>query len=137
LERTNLPEDESAQCVRIGGNRDVCRIDATVDQTGHLPIRESEVILRAVLQFDQDGLPEADELRSERGIGRDLRVELANQVLEHLPHRYRPPNSSSFRFRDSASNRRAVSHEVRVCGGSVPLFLLHSTRRVSVWAAAD
>src|SRR2546430_1670798 len=74
----------------------------------------------------------ADEFRADRRIGRDLRVELPNQVLEHLSHRHRPPNSSSLRFRDSASSRRAVSHEVRVCGGRVPFFLIHFSRNVIV-----
>src|SRR5438093_11563426 len=106
---------------------DVCSSDL-----GHLLIREGEVILRSVLEFDQDGLSKADELRPERRIGRDLRVELANQVLEHLSHGHRPPNSSSLRFRDSASSRRAVSHEVRVCGGRVPFFLIHFSRNVIV-----
>src|SRR2546426_10511443 len=59
LERADLSEDESAQRVRIRGNRDVRGIHATFDQAFHLLTREGEVILRSVLQFNQDGLPEA------------------------------------------------------------------------------
>src|SRR2546427_696678 len=65
-------------------------------------------------------------------VGGDFRVEFANQFLEHLPHHDRPPNSSSLRIRDSASNRRAVSQEVRVCGGRVPFFLIHFSRNAIV-----
>src|SRR6266705_5149397 len=132
LKRTDLAEDEAAQRVRIGRDRDVCRVDAAVEEACDLLVREREVIFRAVLQFDEDRLLETRELCAERRVGGDLRIELANQVLEHLPHHERPPNSSSLRIRDSASNRRAVSQEARVCGGRVPFFLIHFSRNAIV-----
>src|SRR5438309_210317 len=107
-------------------------VDAAIKEARDLLVRKCEVIFRALLQLDQDRLPETDEVRAERWVGSDLRIELANQVLEHLPHHDRPPNSSSLRIRDSATNRRAVSQEVRVCGGSVPFFLIHFSRNAIV-----
>src|SRR6266704_2211167 len=89
------------------------------------------------IALDQNGLREVGQLGAERGVRFDLRVELLDQVLEHLPHDLPPPNSSSFRMRDSAIRRRAVSHEARVCGGREPWSLIHFSRNAIVTASCE
>src|SRR5437870_4511481 len=135
LERSDLASNQGPEGIGVCRDRDVRVVHAAVEERRHVLVLQQEMKLRPVLQFDQDRLRQFSNLRAQGRIGRDLRVEFRNQALEHLPHAVRRPKSSSLWFRDSASKRRAVSHEARVCGGNDPCVRIQVSKNAIVSAS--
>src|SRR5207247_1769267 len=135
LERSDLASNQGPEGIGVCRDRDVRVVHAAVEERRHVLVLQQEMKLRPVLQFDQDRLRQFSNLRAQGRIGRDLRVEFRNQALEHLPHAVRRPNSSSLWFRDSASKRRAVSHEARVCSGNEPCARIQVSKNAIVSAS--